>query len=163
MTDGRVSAMAPQPDDSAAQDAIVVAESEARPYGQRITVGGHELLADEPPTVGGADTGPTPYDLVLAGLGACTSMTVRMYADRKGWPLRQVSVLLRHQRIHAKDCEMCETETGLLDHIEREVRLDGDLSEEQRAKLLDIADRCPVHRSLNSEVIITTTPAADRR
>lgn len=157
MSDGRTPGAAPQLPDLDGQEAVLVAESEARPYGQRISVGGHELLADEPTEIGGADTGPTPYDLVLAGLGACTSMTVRMYADRKGWPLRHVSVLLRHQRIHAKDCEACETETGFLDHIEREVRLDGDLTEEQRAKLLLIADRCPVHRSLNSEVIITTT------
>ena len=163
MTNGRAPGTGPQPDDSAAPGAIMVAESEARPYGQRITIGGHELRADEPTTAGGADTGPTPYDLVLAGLGACTSMTVRMYADRKGWPLRQVSVMLRHQRIHAKDCEVCETDTGLLDHIEREVRLDGDLTDEQRAKLLYIADRCPVHRSLNSEVVITTTSAVDLR
>jgi uncharacterized OsmC-like protein len=163
MADGPAPGSAPVRLDGGAPDGVLVAESAARPYGQQITVGDHELFSDEPAAVGGADTGPTPYDLVLAGLGACTSMTVRMYADRKGWPLRKVSVLLRHQRIHAKDCAVCETETGHLDHIEREVRLDGDLTDEQRARLLEIADRCPVHRSLNSEVIITTEPARDRR
>jgi uncharacterized OsmC-like protein len=163
MADGPAPGTAPVRLDAGAPGGVLVAESDARPYGQQITIGEHELFADEPAAIGGADTGPTPYDLVLAGLGACTSMTVRMYADRKGWPLRKVSVLLRHQRIHAEDCAVCETETGHLDHIEREVRLDGDLTDEQRARLLDIADRCPVHRSLNSEVIITTDPARDRR
>jgi uncharacterized OsmC-like protein len=163
MTDASAPGTAPARLDGGAPDGVLVTESDARPYGQRIVAGGHELLADEPGEIGGADTGPTPYDLLLAGLGACTSMTVRMYADRKGWPLRQVSVRLRHQRIHAKDCAVCETEIGFLDHIEREVRLDGDLTSEQRARLIAIAERCPVHRSLNSEVIITTEPAADGR
>jgi uncharacterized OsmC-like protein len=100
---------------------VVVTESDARPFGQRISVGGHDLAADEPAAIGGADSGPTPYDLLLAGLGACTSITVRMYAERKGWPLRLVTVRLRHQRIHAIDCVGRETQTGRLDHIEREV------------------------------------------
>jgi uncharacterized OsmC-like protein len=139
------------------RDTVVVTESEAAPYGQRIAAGGHQLTSDEPATVGGADSGPTPYDLLLSSLGACTSITVRMYAERKGWPLRRVTVRLRHRRIHARDCEDCETETGYLDHIERELQFDGELTEEQRARLLDIAERCPVHRLLHSEVLTSTT------
>lgn len=140
-------------------DGVVVTESDARPFGQRISVGGHDLAADEPAAIGGADSGPTPYDLLLAGLGACTSITVRMYAERKGWPLRLVTVRLRHQRIHAIDCVGCETQTRRLDHIERELQFDGELTGEQRARLLDIADRCPVHRTLHSEVLVSTTQA----
>jgi putative redox protein len=141
------------------QDGVVVTESDARPFGQRIAVGGHDLAADEPAAIGGADSGPTPYDLLLAGLGACTSITVRMYAERKGWPLRLVTVRLRHRRIHASDCTGCETQTGRLDHIERELQFDGELTAEQRARLLDIAERCPVHRTLHSEVLVSTTQA----
>jgi uncharacterized OsmC-like protein/alpha-beta hydrolase superfamily lysophospholipase len=141
------------------RDVVVVAESNARPYGQRITVGGHELFADEPADIGGADTGPGPYDLLLAALGACTSITVRMYAERKGWPLRHITVQLRHRRIHAEDCAACDTKTGRIDHIDRELRFDGELTDEQRATLLHIAGRCPVHRTLHSEVAISTTEA----
>jgi len=139
---------------------VVVAESDARPYGQRITVGGHELLADEPAAIGGADTGPGPYDLLLAALGACTAITVRMYAERKGWPLRHTTVRLRHRRIHAKDCADCETKTGWMDRIERELQFDGELTDQQRAALLDIARRCPVHRTLHSTVTISTSEAS---
>ena len=141
---------------------VVVAESDARPYGQRITVGGHELLADEPAEIGGAGTGPGPYDLLLAALGACTSITVRMYAERKSWPLRHITVRLRHRRVHAKDCADCETKTGWMDRIERELQFDGELTDEQRAALLDIAERCPVHRTLHSTVTISTTEATSR-
>jgi putative redox protein len=140
----------------ALHDVVVVTESDARPYGQRITAGGHQLVADEPAAVGGADSGPTPYDLLLAGLGACTAITVRMYADRKGWRLRHTTVRLRHRRIHAKDCAGCETRTGQLDQIEREMQFEGELTDEQRARLLDIAERCPVHRTLHSEVLVST-------
>jgi len=140
----------------ASHDVVVVTESDARPYGQRITAGGHQLVADEPAGIGGADSGPSPYDLVLAGLGACTAITVRMYADRKGWPLRQTTVRLRHQRIHAKDCADCETRTGQMDQIERELQFEGELTDSQRARLLDIAERCPVHRTLHSEVLVST-------
>ena len=142
------------------RDAVVVTESRAGPYGQHVTAGDHQLTADEPATVGGADSGPTPYDLLLAGLGACTAITVRMYAERKGWPLRRVTVRLRHRRIHATDCAGCETSTGQLDQIERELQFDGELTQDQRAKLLDIAERCPVHRMLHSEVLISTTEGA---
>ena len=141
----------------ALHDAVVVTESGAGPYGQRITAGAHRLTADVPAAVGGADSGATPYDLLLAGLGACTAITVRMYAQRKGWPLRRVTVRVRHQRIHATDCLGCETTIGLVDRIERELEFDGELTADQRARLLDIAERCPVHRMLNSEVVVSTT------
>ena len=141
----------------ALHDAVVVTESGAGPYGQRITAGAHRLTADEPAAVGGADSGATPYDLLLAGLGACTAITVRMYAQRKGWPLRRVTVRVRHQRIHATDCLGCETTIGLVDRIERELEFDGELTADQRARLLDVAERCPVHRMLNSEVVVSTT------
>lgn len=139
-----------------AEGYVEVGETRATRFGQRITVGRHVLTADEPGPIGD-DTGPTPYDLLLAALGACTSMTVRMYADRKDWPLEHVDVQLRHSRIHANDCEDCETGSGMVDRIERQIRLDGDLTDEQRSRLLDIADKCPVHRTLRSEVSIQTT------
>lgn len=123
---------------------------------QQITVGVHRLAGDEPIADGGADKGPNPYDFLLAALGSCTSMTISLYARRKQWPLEGVRVTLSHSKIHAKDCEECETKEGLLDHIEREVALEGDLSEEQRARLLEIANKCPVHRTLKSEINIQT-------
>jgi putative redox protein len=147
----------PSPAALARHDVVVVTGSEAHPFGQRIIAGGHQLVADEPATIGGADSGPTPYDLLLAGLGACTAITVRMYADRKGWPLRQMTVRLRHSRIHAIDCLDCETKAGQLDQIERELRFEGELTDDQRARLMAIAERCPVHRTLHSEVLVTTT------
>ncbi|WP_435198494.1 bifunctional alpha/beta hydrolase/OsmC family protein [Janibacter sp. GS2] len=143
----------------AEQGLVVVSENGRGPYGQRITAGGHLLNADEPTPVG-HDTGPSPYDLLLAGLGACTSMTLRMYATRKGWPLESVSVSLRHSRMHAADCAECETRAGQLDRVERTVRLTGDLDDEQRQRLLEIADQCPVHRTLHSEVDVRTTLAS---
>jgi putative redox protein len=121
-------------------------------YQTEITANGHSLIADEPIALGGADAGPTPYDYLVAALGACTSITLRMYADRKQWPLDSILVRLKHKKIHAKDCENCETKEGMIDFIEREVELNGVLSQEQRAKLLEIANKCPVHRSLHSEI-----------
>ncbi|MEP6855596.1 MAG: bifunctional alpha/beta hydrolase/OsmC family protein [Pedococcus sp.] len=144
----------------AEEGVVVVSENGRGPYGQRVTAGRHVLSADEPAPVG-HDTGPSPYDLLLAGLGACTSMTLRMYAARKQWPLESVSVTLRHSRIHAKDCSDCETESGRLDRIERVITLTGALDAEQRRRLLEIADRCPVHRTLHSEVEVRTTIASD--
>ena len=126
------------------------------PFTQVVQAGPHTFAADEPASYGGADTGPAPYDLLLASLGACTSMTLRMYADRKKWPLAGVSVELKHSKIHAEDCEDCETKEGKLDRIERAVRVSGDLSAEQRARLLEIADRCPVHRTLEGEIDVLT-------
>jgi uncharacterized OsmC-like protein len=134
----------------------VVVTGDAGGFAQRVRAGAHELLADEPASAGGTDTGPNPYDLLLAALGACTSMTLGMYARRKQWPLQAVTVRLRHSRVHAEDCETCETKAGLLDQIDREVELVGPLDDEQRSRLLDIASRCPVHRTLASEVRIRT-------
>lgn len=122
---------------------------------QAIRVGPHALTADEPIGIGD-DTGPTPYDLLLAGLGACTSMTLQMYARRKKWPLDAVRVELRHDKIHATDCGDCETKTGKIDRIERVIEVAGDLDAEQRARLLEIANKCPVHRTLHSEVIVNS-------
>ena len=121
-----------------------------------ILVNGHSLTADEPIAAGGTDLGPTPYDYLVAGLGACTSMTLRMYADHKKWPLESITVRLNHQKIHAKDCKTCETEKGMLDKIDREIEVTGPLDDQQRRRLKEIADRCPVHRTLGSEVIINT-------
>ncbi|MDT5221682.1 MAG: putative redox protein [Mycobacterium sp.] len=143
-------------DEAASEGTVTVAETGTGTYTQLITAGNHELVADEPRPIGD-DAGPTPYDLLLAALGACTSMTVRMYADRKGWPLERVRVTLRHWRIHAEDCAQCETAKGWIDHIDRDVELVGELDETQRERLMHIADRCPVHQTLTSEVHITTT------
>ncbi|MGB5082639.1 MAG: OsmC family protein, partial [Burkholderiales bacterium] len=135
----------------------VVAETGQGKFANVVSVGGrHTLLADEPKDYGGTDTGPSPYDLLLAGLGACTSMTLRMYAAQKQWPLGSVSVKLTHAKVHAEDCADCETRTGKIDRIEREITIEGDLDRAQREKLLEIADKCPVHRTLHSEVRIHT-------
>lgn len=126
-------------------------------YTQRIRAGKHESLADEPATHGGDDVGPSPYEFLLAGLGACTSMTLRMYADRKEWPLEGVTVRLTHARIHAADCRDCATKSGHVDEISRVIALTGDLSATQRARLLEIANKCPVHRTLKSEVAVRSS------
>ena len=123
---------------------------------QEIVAHRHRLTADEPKEAGGTDTGPTPYDLLLAALGACTSMTLRIYANHKKLPLEGVRVRLRHGKIYAVDCARCETKEGKLDHIEREIEVLGELTEEQRLRLLEIADRCPVHRTLTSEIEIVS-------
>jgi len=135
---------------------VVVQETREGKFSQRVVVGRHVIRADEPVSAGGMDTGLSPYDLLLAGLGACTSMTIRMYADLKGIPLERATVELRHDKIHAADCTECETRDGKIDRIERLIRLEGPLSEEQRAKLLEISNKCPVHRTLHSEVTIPT-------
>jgi putative redox protein len=114
-------------------------------------------VADEPNAEGGTDQGPTPYGYLLAGLGACTSMTLRMYADRKQWPLLGVRVRLQHHRIHASDCEDCETKEGMVDVIDRAIELEGPLDDEQRQKLLEIANKCPVHRTLTGTIRIKTS------
>ena len=125
-------------------------------FQQEIIAGTHRLLADEPANVGGLDSGPGPYDLLLAALGACTSMTLRLYADRKKLPLTRTQVRLRHNRIYATDCAECETKEGMIDRIERVITLEGDLDAGQRAQLIDIANKCPVHRTLKSEIDIRT-------
>ena len=121
-----------------------------------VTANGYALVADEPASVGGTDAGPTPYDYLLAALGSCTAITVRMYADRKGWPLESVTVRLRHHRIHARDCKECETKDGRIDHISRDLELMVTLDASQLARLQEIAARCPVHQTLTSEVVIDT-------
>jgi len=122
-----------------------------------VSSGGHTMIADEPTSLGGTDAGPTPYDYLLAALGGCTAMTLRMYADRKGWPLESVTVRLSQDRIHAKDCGECETEEGRIDRIGREIELEGPLEVQQRRRLLEVADMCPVHRTLKGEVLVENT------
>ncbi len=139
-----------------AEGSVLVAETGAGKFANVIQTGLHRLTSDEPVAFGGMDTGPSPYDLLLASLGACTSMTLRMYADRKKWPLEKVAVTLRHQKIHAEDCRDCETKEGKIDKIEKEIEVAGPLDAEQRERLLEIADRCPVHRTLHSEVRIVS-------
>lgn len=137
---------------------VIVQETGEGRFAQTISVGGkHSLRADEPPSYGGTDTGPTPYDLLLSGLGACTIMTIRMYAARKKIPLTRASVTLHHDKIHAEDCETCETQDGKIDKISRSIKLEGDLTEEQRQTLLEIAEKCHVHRTLHSEVLVEST------
>jgi uncharacterized OsmC-like protein len=134
----------------------VVVRGSADGFAQVIHAGRHRFAADEPASAGGTDTGPSPYDLLLAALGACTSMTVAMYARRKAWPLEEVTVHLRHSKIYAADCAECETKEGMLDRIERDIHFTGPLTEEQRSKLLEISNKCPVHRTLTSEIEIDT-------
>ena len=125
-------------------------------YQTEIIANGHHLISDEPIAAGGANTGPTPYDYLVASLGACTSMTIRMYADRKKWPVEAIGVRLKHQKIHTEDCQECDTKNRKIDHIDREIELFGPLTKEQRERLLEIADRCPVHRTLHSEILVET-------
>jgi uncharacterized OsmC-like protein/fermentation-respiration switch protein FrsA (DUF1100 family) len=143
-------------DTSEAPRQVVVQETRKSKFNHITTVGPHRLVADEPVAAGGEDAGPGPYDFLLAGLGACTSMTMRLYADRKSLPLDRVTVTLKHSKIYAKDCEECETNEGMLDQIERDIAMDGALDAEQRKKLMEIADKCPVHRTLTSEIRIVT-------
>jgi uncharacterized OsmC-like protein/pimeloyl-ACP methyl ester carboxylesterase len=138
---------------------VVVRETRHGKFQQTVSVGPHRLVADEPLALGGDDSGPGPYDYVLAGLGACTSMTMRMYADRKSLPLDRVTVTLNHSKIHAADCAACDTKVGMLDQIERVIKIEGALDTEQRTKLMEIADKCPVHRTLTSEIRIVTSAA----
>jgi uncharacterized OsmC-like protein len=124
-----------------------------------VTANAHVLVADEPVSVGGTDAGPTPYDYLLVALGSCTAMTLRLYADRKGWPMDSATVRLSHQKVHARDCEECETKYGKIDRIGLELELAGPLEESQRRRLLEIAEMCPVHRTLASEVMVETSLA----
>jgi uncharacterized OsmC-like protein len=154
--------MSEQTRSSASNDSGTAGPREVFVYGdakgitQEVIVGPHRLVADEPKDVGGNDEGPTPYDLLLAGLGSCTSITVTMYAQRRGWPLQGVGNRLRHSRIHAEDCAECETKEGKLDQIELDIKFHGPLSNEQRSKLLEIAKKCPVHRTFTTENVIKT-------
>jgi uncharacterized OsmC-like protein len=136
--------------------ADVIVWSEGSTFAQQIVAGRHRFTGDEPESAGGSDTGPSPYDFLLAALGSCTSMTVGKYARKKNWPLERVTVWLRHSKIYAADCSECETREGMLDRIERDVRFDGPLSTDQRSRLIEIANMCPVHRTLTSEINIRT-------
>jgi putative redox protein len=146
-------------DPSEAPRQVVVRETRNGKFQQTVTVGPHQMLADEPVASGGDDTGLAPYDFLLAGLGACTSMTMRLYADRKSLPLERTTVTLKHSKIHAEDCAECETKAGMLDQIERVIAMEGPLDADQRKRLMEIADKCPVHRTLTSEVRILSRAA----
>jgi putative redox protein len=145
--------MAPHPSNGSPH---VIVRGGAAGFAQEIQIGPHRLKGDEPVAFGGTDTGPSPYDFLLAALGTCTSMTISLYARRKGWPLENVTVSLHHSNIHAADCADCETKEGKIDRIERDIQLTGALTTEQRSKLLEIASLCPVHRTLTSEIDIRT-------
>ena len=138
----------------------VVVRGSAASFLQDVVTGSHRLQADEPVTYGGGDAAPGPYDYLLIGLGVCTSMTIGLYARRKKLPLENITVSLRHSRIHARDCEDCETKAGMLDRIDMDIALTGPLTPEQHAKLMEIAGKCPVHRTLKSEIDIRTKQAA---
>ena len=146
-------------DASEAPREVVVRETRNSKFQQTVTVGPHQLLADEPQSSGGDDTGLAPYDFLLAALGACTSMTMRLYAERKALPLERTTVTLSHSKIHAEDCAECETKAGMLDQIDRVITMEGPLDVEQRKRLMEIADKCPVHRTLTSEVRILSRAA----
>lgn len=135
---------------------VLVRETHAGKFQQEILTGPHRMLADEPVSLGGLNSGPGPYDFLLAGLGACTSMTIRLYAEFKKIPLTNVAVRLSHGKIHVKDCETCDSKTNMVDHIERIITLEGPLDAEQRQKLMEIADKCPVHKTLEAKVDIHT-------
>ncbi|MGB4859391.1 MAG: alpha/beta fold hydrolase [Dokdonella sp.] len=139
---------------------VEVSETGAGQFANQVRAGRHRLLADEPESIGGTDTGPTPYDFLLAALGTCTSMTLRMYAQRKKLSLEKVSIRLSHGRIHAQDCTDCESSEGKIDEIHRVIHLQGDLSDEERSKLLEIADKCPVHRTLENEIKVRSRLAS---
>ena len=134
----------------------LVVSSKGTPFAQDITVRNHTLSADEPIDVGGGDTGPDPYELLLASLGSCTAITVQMYARNKGWRVENVTVRLTHTKVHAKDCQECEEETGYIDVIGKQVDVVGDLTDEQHARLRQIADKCPVHRTLEGVLHVHT-------
>ena len=135
------------------EDTLVVEWRDGK-FAQHINAGGHVLRADEPTAIGGDNSGPSPYDLLLAGLGACTAMTLRMYAEHKKIPLKQAAIRLSHSKQHAQDCADCVDKTAKLDVIEREIELQGDLDADTRARLLEIADKCPVHRTLTGHIRI---------
>jgi len=142
---------------SSATQTSVVIRGTGSGFAQEIVAGQHLLKADEPLSAGGTETGPTPYELLLAALGACTAMTITMYARRKNWPVDGIVVRLSHSKIHAEDCFDCQTEAGFLDRIDREIELSGSLSPDERLKLFEIAEKCPVHRTLTSEIDIRSS------
>jgi putative redox protein len=143
--------------ETAAEEGVVLVEptGEGR-FQQRIHFGPHTVITDEPLGIGGLGSGPTPYDLLLGALGACTAMTLKLYGERKGWPLEGLKVRLRHERVHAGDCADCETQDGHIEQITREIELDRELGQAEAARLLEIADKCPVHRTLHGEIKVRT-------
>ncbi|VWX57444.1 OsmC family protein [Sphingorhabdus sp. 109] len=145
----------------ATNPSLVSVETASGKFQQTVRVGKHRFLADEPESFGGNDSGPSPYDLLLAALGSCTSMTMKMYADRKGIALEAVHILLEHSREHVDDCQSCNNDDNRIDVIDRSITLEGDLSEEDRRKLLEIAEKCPVHRTLENRIDIHTTEVRD--
>jgi len=146
--------------ESEVDGAVVVEETGEGRFQNDVRVGAHSFLTDEPQSVGGDDAGPTPYDLLSAGLGACKSMTMRLYAERKGLKLDRIKVIVSHGRVHAADCSDCETTTSQIDEFRVAISLEGDLDQAQKTRILEIADRCPVHRTLHGEVKIRTTSFA---
>jgi putative redox protein len=142
-----------------AADNRVVARTEQGPFRTEILANGHPLVADEPESVGGGNAGPTPYDLLAAALGSCTTMTLAAYARRKEWPLEAAEARLRHSKVHCEDCTSPEDRGSKIDRLERELVLMGDLDDGQRQRLLEIADRCPVHRTLHGDIEVVTSLA----
>jgi|SRR5215468_10862279 len=134
----------------------VIVRGDAKGFAQKIDIGPYHIDADEPVSYGGTDSGPSPYDLILGALGACTSMTIGLYARKRSWPVDKITVSLRHSKIHAKDCDDCETKEGRIDRVEMEIHLEGALTDEQRAKLMEVAGKCPIHQTLTHEINIKT-------
>jgi len=134
----------------------VIVHGDAQSFAQKIQAGAQQLTADEPVSFGGTESGPSPYDLILAALGACTSMTIGLYARKRKWPVEEITVSLRHSKIHARDCDDCETKDGRIDRINMEIHIAGSLTDEQRSKLMEVAGKCPVHQTLTSEINIKT-------
>lgn len=134
----------------------VIVHGTAAGFAQKIDIGPYHIDADEPISYGGTDSGPSPYDLILAALGSCTSMTIGLYARKRSWPVEKISVSLWHSKIHAQDCDDCETKDGRIDRIEMEIHLDGAVTDEQRAKLMEVAGKCPIHQTLTHEINIKT-------